>query len=101
VTSNASSVSDDLARAIASWTAQDPDPETRQQVDDLLSAANEGNLYALAELAEAFSGRLEFGTAGLRGALGPGPHRMNRVVVSQTAAALAGYLVDHGWPAER
>ena len=96
MTSNASSVSDDLARAIASWTAQDPDPETRQQVDDLLSAANEGNLYALAELAEAFSGRLEFGTAGLRGALGPGPHRMNRVVVSQTAAALAGYLVDHG-----
>ena len=50
----------------------------------------------MAELVDAFSCRLEFGTAGLRGALGPGPHRMNRVVVSQTAAALASYLLDHG-----
>ena len=95
MTSSASSVSGDLARTIASWTAQDPDPETRQQVDDLLTAAEKGDARALAELADAFSERLEFGTAGLRGALGPGPHRMNRVVVSQTAAALANYLLDH------
>ena len=73
MTSSASGVSDDLARTIANWTAQDPDPETRQQIDDLLTAANEGDARALAELADAFSGRLEFGTAGLRGALGPGP----------------------------
>ncbi|HET6529485.1 MAG TPA: phospho-sugar mutase, partial [Actinoplanes sp.] len=43
-----------------------------------------------------FSGRLEFGTAGLRGALGPGPRRMNRVVVGQAAAGLARYLLDSG-----
>ena len=35
---------------------------------------------------ERFSGRLEFGTAGLRGALGAGPMRMNRVVVIRAAA---------------
>jgi phosphomannomutase len=50
----------------------------------------------MAELVDAFSSRLEFGTAGLRGALGPGPNRMNRVVVGQTAAGLATYLLDHG-----
>jgi phosphomannomutase len=96
VTSGASRVSSDLARTIASWTAQDPDQQTRQHVDDLLNAAEAGDSGALAELVDAFSGRLEFGTAGLRGALGPGPNRMNRVVVGQTAAALASYLFDHG-----
>jgi phosphomannomutase len=88
--------SGDLVRAIASWTQQDPDPQTRQQLDDLAKAANSGDARALAELADAFSARLQFGTAGLRGALGPGPNRMNRVVVGQTAAALASYLLDHG-----
>jgi phosphomannomutase len=88
--------SGDLVRAIASWTEQDPDPQTRQQLDDLAKAANSGDARAMAELADAFSARLQFGTAGLRGALGPGPNRMNRVVVGQTAAALASYLLDHG-----
>jgi phosphomannomutase len=96
VTSRAPTLSDDLARAIASWTEQDPDPQTRRQVDDLLTAADSGDARAMAELVDAFSSRLEFGTAGLRGALGPGPNRMNRVVVGQTAAGLATYLLDHG-----
>ncbi len=96
MTSRAPTLSDDLARAIASWTEQDPDPQTRRQVDDLLTAADSGDARAMAELVDAFSSRLEFGTAGLRGALGPGPNRMNRVVVGQTAAGLATYLLDHG-----
>ena len=96
MTSNAPALSDDLARAIANWTEQDPDPQTRQQLNDLLTAANSGDPSAMAELVDAFSGRLEFGTAGLRGALGPGPNRMNRVVVGQAAAGLATYLLDQG-----
>ena len=96
MTSNAPALSDDLARAIAGWTEQDPDPQTRQQLDDLLVAANSGDARAMAELVDAFSSRLQFGTAGLRGALGPGPNRMNRVVVGQTTAGLASYLLDHG-----
>ncbi|MFT4296135.1 MAG: phospho-sugar mutase, partial [Micropruina sp.] len=48
------------------------------------------------ELADAFAGPLDFGTAGLRGALGPGPARMNRVVVGRAAAGLARYLIDQG-----
>lgn len=86
----------ELAQAIGCWTEQDPDPQTRQRVDDLLTAADAGDASATAELLDAFSQRLQFGTAGLRGALGPGPNRMNRVVVGQTAAALATYLLDHG-----
>ena len=89
-------LSPDLYRLIAAWTAQDPDPETRQQVADLLAAVDLGDEAAAEELTDAFTGRLEFGTAGLRGALGPGPNRMNRVVVGQAAAGLATYLLDHG-----
>ncbi len=92
----APALSGDLVRAIASWTEQDPDPLTRQQLEDLAKAAHFGDDRAMVELAGAFSARLQFGTAGLRGELGPGPNRMNRVVVSQAAAGLANYLLDHG-----
>jgi phosphomannomutase len=86
----------DLQARIAGWTAQDPDPATRAQVEELVAAAAAGGRRAYAELADAFTGRLQFGTAGLRGALGPGPNRMNRVVVGQAAAGLATYLLDQG-----
>jgi phosphomannomutase len=96
VTSSPPALSSELARAITNWRDQDPDPQTRQQLDALLTEAEAGDAGAIAELADAFLGRLQFGTAGLRGALGPGPNRMNRVVVGQAAAALAAYLIDHG-----
>jgi len=85
-----------LRRVIAAWAAQDPDAATRQHADELLTAAVDGDQAAMAELLDVFSGRLEFGTAGLRGALGPGPNRMNRVVVGQAAAGLTRYLLDQG-----
>jgi phosphomannomutase len=91
-----SALDDDLLSTITAWTQQDPDPVTRSQVQDLVVAAGTGDFAAVVELTDAFAGRLEFGTAGLRGALGPGPNRMNRVVVSQTAAGLATYLLDSG-----
>ena len=97
MTSSAATLSEEFALAIASWTEQDPDPQTRRQVEDLLAAADVGDAAAIAELVDAFSGRLEFGTAGLRGALGAGPNRMNRVVVGQAAAGFATYLLDHGF----
>jgi phosphomannomutase len=89
-------LSDTILREVAAWTAEDPDPATRQRVDALLSAARTGDSTATAELTDAFTGRLPLGTAGLRGALGPGPNRMNRVIVGQAAAGLASYLIDHG-----
>src|SRR3954469_12375384 len=87
---------EELQQAIAAWHAQDPDPATRERTEDLLSDAANGDGSARAELADAFGARLQFGTAGLRGALGPGPNRMNRVVVGQAAAGLARYLLDTG-----
>ena len=71
------------ARAEA-WLAEDPDPDTRAQLEAILDDE--------IPLADCFAQRLTFGTAGLRGALGPGPNRMNRVVVTQAAAGLAAYL---------
>lgn len=81
---------------IEAWRDTDPDPATATALGNLLAKADEGDERALAELRDAFSGRLAFGTAGLRAALGPGPNRMNRVVVAQAAAGLARYLVGAG-----
>ena len=82
--------------AIRAWQAQDPDQATVTALDHLVERAEAGESDAVAELVDAFAGRLEFGTAGLRAALGPGPNRMNRVVVAQAAAGLARWLVEHG-----
>ncbi len=89
-------LSTELVASISSWRAQDPDESTVAKLDELTAAAQAGDPAAASELASAFAGPLTFGTAGLRGALGPGPGRMNRVVVSQAAAGLARYLLDSG-----
>ena len=76
------------------WLAQDPDPETRQALSDSLHAAEGGDEAAIAELESAFGDRLAFGTAGLRGEIGYGPNRMNRVLVGQAAAGFAKFLLE-------
>ncbi|MFF3490907.1 phospho-sugar mutase [Streptomyces sp. NPDC002795] len=72
------------------WLAEDPDPETREELAKLIEA---GDLEAIGER---FAGTLQFGTAGLRGELGAGPMRMNRAVVIRAAAGLAAYLKAKG-----
>jgi phosphomannomutase len=81
---------DELSERARAWAAQDPDPVTRAELEALLEQGD------AAALADRFDGTLEFGTAGLRGELGAGSNRMNRVVVSRAAAGLAAYLKSHG-----
>ena len=83
-----------LTAAARAWRDQDPDTVTREELDLLIVAAEGGDDSAAAALASRFDGRLAFGTAGLRGELGAGPMRMNRVLVAQAAAGLAAYLLD-------
>ncbi|RWR14967.1 phospho-sugar mutase [Microbacterium enclense] len=79
----------DAARA---WLAQDPDATTRDELTSLLARVEEGDAEASADLEDRFATRLAFGTAGLRGTLGAGSNRMNRVLVAQAAAGFAAYL---------
>ncbi len=78
----------DLVARAEAWMAQDPDPQTRAELADLLERSDEAGLR------DRFSHPLEFGTAGMRGPLGAGPARMNRAVVRRTSAGLARYLLD-------
>ncbi|HXP19268.1 MAG TPA: phospho-sugar mutase [Streptosporangiaceae bacterium] len=91
-------ISDDLHAQADAWIADDPDGRDRAELAGLLQAASgpdpdEATARAAGELKDRFAGRLEFGTAGLRGKVAAGPNRMNRAVVRGTTAALAGWLL--------
>lgn len=80
--------SSDLERSLAAarrWHERDPDPRTRAELGRLIEVRDPS-------LVELFAGRLEFGTAGLRAPLGPGPMRMNRLVVRETTAGVMRWL---------
>lgn len=83
------------------WRDADIDPATREQLDGLIAASEsqdpEVSRAAVEHLQVAFAGPLHFGTAGLRGPIGPGPGAMNRVVVTQAAAGFAQWLTDEGF----
>ena len=79
---------------VKAWIDDDPDPVTGGELSALLVAAQRGDDAARRDLVDRFAGLLQFGTAGLRGALGGGPNRMNRAVVIRAAAGLGAYLHD-------
>ena len=81
-----------LRTRVEQWIADDPDPATRAALENLREQADRGDEAAAEEIHDAFSGDLEFGTAGLRGRMAPGPARMNLAVVSRAARGLADHL---------
>lgn len=76
-----------LADVARSWMAAEPDPDVRVAIENLMSDPT-------SDLSEYFGGVLTFGTAGLRAPIGPGPMRMNRLVVRQAAAGFVDYLLS-------
>ncbi|MBO6933592.1 MAG: phospho-sugar mutase [Deltaproteobacteria bacterium] len=79
-------IDDTLRAEVEAWMAEDPDEDTRAELEALLEAGDE------AELRDRFRGMLSFGTAGLRGLLGGGPNRMNRAVVLRATAGFCAHL---------
>ena len=76
----------ELLAEVQAWIADDPDQKTAAQLTALVATDDELTLKKY------FSGFLQFGTAGLRGPVGPGPSCMNRAVVGRTAAGIASYM---------
>lgn len=77
-----------MTEQFTQWLARDPDAATREELKQLIDA------NSVQELADRFGSRLEFGTAGLRGKVGAGPNRMNRLVIQETATGLGDYIVE-------
>ena len=79
-----------LRAEVEAWIADDPDQKTASELQALLDSDDE------ATLKKYFNGFLQFGTAGLRGPIGPGPSCMNRAVVGRAAAGIAAYMKKRG-----
>ncbi|MGH8794945.1 MAG: phospho-sugar mutase, partial [Stackebrandtia sp.] len=79
---------DSLRAETLRWITDDPDPVCREELYRLL----DGLPATADDLADRFSGRLTFGTAGLRGPVRAGPNGMNRAVVRAAAAGLVSWL---------
>ncbi|CAM3083315.1 phospho-sugar mutase [Vibrio neptunius] len=77
-----------MMEQVTRWLEKDPDPRTREELQHLIDEEQ------YQELTDRFSQRLEFGTAGLRGKVGCGPNRMNRLVIQETATGLGQYLIE-------
>jgi len=77
-----------LVQEVEAWIADDPDPATAATLQGWLDSHNE------AELRTSFNGFLQFGTAGLRGPIRPGPSGMNRAVVGRAAAGIVEYMKE-------
>jgi len=82
--------STELFAAAEAWVAADPDPTTSAALGEVVARARATG--DVVELADLMGERLDFGTAGLRGEMGPGSNRLNLLMARQTAAGLARTL---------
>ncbi len=100
----AGETTEDLLERVRAWIADDPEPGTAHELQRLIYAIEDPAVLgsaadadaAEADLRELFRDPLAFGTAGLRGAVGPGPNRMNRANVRRAAAGVAAWVRASG-----
>lgn len=78
----------DLSAAALKWAAADPDESTAAELRRLVESGDESALH------RAMGGTLEFGTAGIRGVVGPGSNQMNRALVIKTTGGLVSFLSE-------
>ncbi|XP_053273598.1 phosphoglucomutase-2 isoform X1 [Pleuronectes platessa] len=79
---------EDLDQAIGLWLQYDKNPKTVSMVQELVKDG------AVEALKKGFSSRMEFGTAGLRAAMGPGISCMNDLTIIQTTQGFCHYLEE-------
>jgi phosphoglucomutase/phosphopentomutase len=82
---------DDLSERIKEYITYERVDEHRDKVKSLVAGNKDEELRKL------FGRRLTFGTAGIRGSMGPGYNHMNDLVIIQTSQGLVSYLIEiHG-----
>jgi phosphomannomutase len=79
-----------VADAARAWIAGDPDPVTRGMLQDLVDGGDPETLRTV------MGTPLRFGTAGIRGEVGPGSSRMNRATVIRVTRGIVDYLAGRG-----
>lgn len=67
---------------------KDLDKDLREQLEEIKNDKD--------EIKDRFYQELKFGTAGLRGKLGAGTNRMNRLVIARATKALAEVIIEEG-----
>ena len=85
----------ELLERARQWASHDPDPATASALSADIEAAQRGDEEAVARVGAAMNGPLQFGTAGLRGVVGPGESRMNLAVVIRATAGLCEVVKRH------
>lgn len=85
----------ELLERARQWASHDPDPATASALSADIEAAERGDEEAAARVGAAMNGPLQFGTAGLRGVVGPGESRMNLAVVIRATAGLCEVVKRH------
>ena len=85
----------ELLERARQWAGHDPDPATASALSADIEAAQRGDEEAAARVGAAMNGPLQFGTAGLRGTVGPGESRMNLAVVIRATAGLCEVVKRH------
>jgi phosphomannomutase len=84
----------DLEKRVQEWISNDVSEDSKSNLQVILNGAMAGDQRAINYIKDAFAGELKFGTAGLRGLMGPGPNRMNAATVRRASWGLGKWALE-------